>query len=99
MQLLVVSTKQGRILSISRLGDVGEMVSGIGRAGVVVGRGQQLHEIDVPDDFLQRPLLELHASMRVNVARGKAVLVPIKRRPTKRETARPSARRPRAKRK
>ncbi len=44
MQVQVVSDAQGRIISLSRLGDVGEQVSGIARAGVFPENDQQVLE-------------------------------------------------------
>ena len=79
MQILVVSNRQGRILSVSRLGDVGEMVSGVGRAGVFPQANQKVHQVEVPDKFLERSLLDLHSTMQVRVVKGRSELVPVER--------------------
>jgi hypothetical protein len=79
MQVLVVSNRQGRILSVSRLGDVGEMVSGVGRAGVFPEANQKVHEVEVPEQFTERSLLDLHSTMQVRVVKGRPSLVPVER--------------------
>ena len=86
MQVLVVADKQGKILSVSRLGDVGEMVSGVGRAGVFPLAGQVVHEVELPENLRSRPLLELHSTMQVQVVKGRPSLVPreLERKETKR---------------
>ncbi len=79
MQILVVHNRQGRILSVSRLGDVGEMVSGVARAGVFPQPNQKVHEVEVPDALRELSLLDLHSTMQVRVVKGRPSLVPVER--------------------
>jgi hypothetical protein len=78
VKVLVVSDNQGRIISISRPGDVGDAPSGIGAAGVVPMPGQRIDHVELPKEFESRPLLECHWGLRVEVKDGYVRLVPAK---------------------
>jgi hypothetical protein len=75
MKVSVVSDEQGRIVSVSKFGDVGEKVSGIMKAGVVPERGQTVHEVELPAELHQISLLELHTGFRIDSATGHPRLV------------------------
>jgi len=78
MRVHVVSDERGRIVSLSVPGDQ-RGVSGIVRAGVLPRPGQKVHVLDVPGEFEERPLLELHRVLRVDVTGRRAQLVPVER--------------------
>jgi hypothetical protein len=78
MRVIVVSDEQGRIISISRPGDVGDAVSGIGAAGIVPEQRQSLNYIQLPEELAERPLLELHTEFRVDTRGDVARLVSAK---------------------
>jgi hypothetical protein len=75
MKVHVVSDERGRIISLSVLGDL-RGVSGIGKAGVLPRAGQSGYVLDVPAEFADRPLLDLHRTLRVEASAGHARLVP-----------------------
>jgi hypothetical protein len=77
MKVYVVADAEGRIISISRLGDVGEQVSGIARAGVVPAPGQHAHLVELPEHLRGRPLLELHERLRLDTSHERPRLVPL----------------------
>jgi len=70
MKLTVVADQHGKIVSISKPGDVGEKVSGIMKANVVTGKGQTIHEIDVPRELETLSLLDIHAGYKVDLKKG-----------------------------
>jgi hypothetical protein len=75
MKVTVIADKQGKIISVSQFGDVGEKISGIAKAGVVPAAGQTVHEIDLSGELQQMPLLDLHKGFRVDTAAGQPRLV------------------------
>ena len=77
MKVHVVSDAEGRIISISRIGDVGEQVSGIARAGVVPAPGQHAYLVELAEHLRERPLLELHERMRLDTSHQRPRLVPV----------------------
>ena len=70
MKLSIVSDKQGKIVSITRPGDVGDKVSGIMKAGVEPARGHTVHEIDLPRELEKVNLLDIHKGYKVNLKKG-----------------------------
>ncbi len=77
MKVHVVSDAEGRIISISRLGDVGEQVSGIARAGVLAAPGQRAYVLELAEHLRDRPLLELHERLRLDISHDRPRLVPV----------------------
>jgi len=75
MRVQVVSTEQGRIVSISRLGDVGEQVSGIEKAGVFPDSGQRVDLVELDEKYQEVPLLELHQRLRLDTSHRQPRLV------------------------
>jgi len=75
MKLSIVSDKNGKIVSISRFGDVGDKVSGITKAGVASEPGHVVHEIDVPKELEKADLLDLHTGFKIDVSHGLGKLV------------------------
>ena len=74
MKVHVVSDDQGRIISLGIPGDV-RGVSGIGKAGVMPRAGQKTYMLEVPHEYRDHTLLDLHRTLRVEVAGNKARLV------------------------
>lgn len=75
MKLSIVSDQQGRILSISQFGDVGDKVSGITNAGISPEPGQSVHEIDLPQELEKVSLLDIHKGFKLDVSKGPGRLV------------------------
>jgi hypothetical protein len=75
MKLSIVSDKNGKIVSISRFGDVGEKVSGITKAGVAVEPGHIVHEVDLPHELEKANLLDLHTGFKIDLSHGPGKLV------------------------
>ena len=75
MKLNVVSDPQGKILSVSHFGDVGDKVSGITKAGVAVEPGQSVHEIDLPSELETLSLLDIHKDFKLDLSKGPGKLV------------------------
>jgi hypothetical protein len=73
MKLSIVADQQGNIISITQPGDVGDKVSGIMKAGVVVAQGQTLHEIDMPKELENTALLDIHKGFKVDLKKGTLV--------------------------
>ena len=78
MKVQVVSDYQGRIISLSRLEDIGHQPSGIGGAGIVPKPGQHVHYVDLPKELHERSLLDIHAEYRVLIKGDKVHLVSAK---------------------
>jgi hypothetical protein len=75
MKLDVVFDHEGRIVSLSIPGDTGPSPSGIESAGVVVAEGHAAHTLEVPAKLQQRPLVELHEALRVDITSPEPKLV------------------------
>jgi hypothetical protein len=78
MRVQVVSDHQGRIISLSKLEDIGHQPSGIGGAGIVAQPGQHVHFLDLPKELQLRSLLDIHGEFRVHVQGDKVHLVSAK---------------------
>lgn len=66
MKVLVVSDDQGRILSLSKSGDIGKQPSAIAEAGILPEPGQHVHYVDLPAGLEKKSLLDLHHELRVD---------------------------------
>ena len=75
MKLSIVSDQQGKILSISQFGDVGDKVSGITKAGISPEPGQSVHEIDLPQELEEVSLLDIHNGFKLDLSKGPGRLV------------------------
>lgn len=75
MNVHVVSDGTGRIVSLSVHGDTGPLLSGIANAGVILEKGQQLHVLNVPAEFQERPLVELTDLLKVDLSGSRPKLV------------------------
>jgi hypothetical protein len=75
MKVSVVTDQHGRIISVSRFGDVGEKVSGIAKAGVVPEHGHAVHEIELSGELERVSLLDIHKGFRIDSAAGHPRLV------------------------
>ena len=75
MVVHVVYDDQGRIVSIGKPGDVSGKPSGIGAAGVLAAPGQYFKTLELPKEFENEPLLNLHSRLRVEAAAGRVRLV------------------------
>lgn len=65
MNVIVVCEEQGKIISLSRLGEIADGSSGV--TGVAPLPGQFVHEIHLPEEFQKIPLLELHNKFCVDL--------------------------------
>jgi hypothetical protein len=75
MKVQVVHDFQGRIISISKPGDLGHAVSGIGNAGIVPEPNQTVQTIDLPQELVGKDLLEIHNTFRLDTTGGAVKLV------------------------
>jgi hypothetical protein len=74
MKVQVVSDERGRVISLSIPGDI-KGISGISKAGILPKIGQVVHTLQVPSEFEDLPLQELHRALRVEGIGDKARLV------------------------
>ena len=70
MKVSIVSDQKGNIVSVSKFGDIGDKISGIVKAGIVLEAGHTIHEIDLPAELEQSSLLDIHKGFRLDVATG-----------------------------
>ena len=70
----ILADRNGKIVSVSQFGDVGDKISGIVRAGITAEEGQTMHEIELPKDLENASLLEIHEGFTIQVSHGKAHL-------------------------
>lgn len=75
MKLSIVTDQQGKIISVSHFGDVGDKVSGITKAGISPEPGHKIHEIDLPKELEATSLLDLHKGFRIDLSKGPGRLV------------------------
>ena len=71
MKTAILHDEHGKILSVSKVGDLKAAGSKFARVGMVPGPGQRLVEIELSAEDEKRPLRELHAAYRVDVASSK----------------------------
>jgi hypothetical protein len=69
----ILHDEHGRILSVSKVGNLKAAGSKFTRVGIVPGPGQRLIEIELSKADEKRTLRELHTGYRVDVASGKLV--------------------------
>ena len=67
MKALVIHDDQGRIISVSRPGDVGDEPSGIAGAGILPEPGQYANYVELPEKLKDEQFLDLHKDFRVEV--------------------------------
>lgn len=73
MKAAVLHDEHGRILSVSKVGDLKAAGSKFSRVGMIPGPGQRLIEVEMSKEDDKRPLRELHAAYRVDTASSKLV--------------------------
>ena len=73
MKTTILHDEHGKILSVAKVGDFKGAGSKFARVGMVPGPGQRLVEIELSDADHKRPLHELHAHYRIDVATAKLV--------------------------
>jgi hypothetical protein len=73
MKTTILHDEHGRILSISKVGELTAAGSKFMRVGMVPAAGQRLLELELSSEDEQRSLSDLHRSYRVDVAGQKLV--------------------------
>ena len=73
MKATILHDEHGRILAISKVGDLKKSGSKFDRVGMVPGAGQWKLDVELSADHEKRPLRELHTEFRVDVASSKLV--------------------------
>jgi hypothetical protein len=66
MKASVLHDGEGRILAIAKVPNLNAAGSKFTQAGIVPHEGQSLVEVDLSTEDSQRPLLELHETLRVD---------------------------------
>lgn len=75
MKLSIVSDQNGKIISISQFGDVGDKISGITKAGISPEPGQSVHEIDLPQELESVSILDIHKGFKLDLSKGPGQLI------------------------
>jgi hypothetical protein len=73
MKATIIHDEHGRIISISKIGDLKEAGSKFVKVGLVPGKGQRLIEIELNRELDRKTLLDLHKEFRIDVANSKLV--------------------------
>jgi hypothetical protein len=73
MKTTILHDEHGKILSVSKVGDLKAAGSKFTKVGMVPGPGQKLAEIELSGEDEKLPMSELHARYRVDVASAKLV--------------------------
>jgi hypothetical protein len=73
MKTTILHDEHGKILSVSRVGDLAAAGSKFTRVGMVPGQGQRLIEVDLSAEDEKRSLGELHSAYRVDLTAAKLV--------------------------
>jgi hypothetical protein len=73
MKTTILHDEHGRIVSVSKVGDLKAAGSKFTKVGMIPGPGQKLVEIELSDEDEKLPLSELHGLYRVDVASAKLV--------------------------
>lgn len=81
MQLTVISDLHGKIISISKLADLGAQPSGIIKSGVIQKENQQVHYIKFTPELIKEPLLKIHSECCVVRKGSRSLLVKIRQEP------------------
>jgi hypothetical protein len=75
---IIVSDIEGKILSVTKLADVGPNPSGIISVTVVPQKGQRIHQIALEPEFLKGSLINIHDSRTVEKTGRKVQLKRLK---------------------
>ncbi len=73
MKATILYDEHGRIVAISKIGDLKEAGSKFDKAGVIPGVGQRALEVDLSSELESLPLRELHEQHRIDVITLKLV--------------------------
>lgn len=73
MKASVLHDEQGKIIAISKIGDLKLTGSKFTKVGMVPGRGQRVIETELSGEDDARSLSELHEGYRVDIATSKLV--------------------------
>jgi hypothetical protein len=73
MKATILHDEHGRIIAISRIGDLKKAGSKFVEVGMIPGAGQRMLEIELSGKVEGRSLLELHKEYRVDLATSKLV--------------------------
>jgi hypothetical protein len=71
MKATVLHDEHGKIIAISKIGNLKESGSKFTKVGMVAGPGQGMIETELSPEDDARPLRELHTAYRVDVATSK----------------------------
>jgi hypothetical protein len=66
MKVTILHDEHGRIISVSKIGDLKKAGSKFVKVGMLPGPGQWVLEIDLSGDLERKPLLELHNEYHVD---------------------------------
>jgi hypothetical protein len=73
MKATILHDEHGRIIAISKIGDLKESGSKFAKVGMLPGPGQRMLETELSEKDERLPLRELHSEYRVDSAAGKLV--------------------------
>jgi hypothetical protein len=76
MRAVVVSDARGKILAIGKLQEVGGQLSGITEISAMPIEGQQVHQLELPPELMERSLREVIAEYRINREGERVQLIP-----------------------
>ena len=75
MKVIVISNLQGKIISITKLIDIGAQPSGIVNAGVLPKKDQRVDYIDLPPKLSKESSFKIHTNYHVKLKKARPVLV------------------------
>jgi hypothetical protein len=73
MKIGVLHDERGKIIALSKVGDLQAAGSEFTRVGMLPGKGQQVREIELGGEHEGKSLLELHNECHVHLATSKLV--------------------------
>jgi hypothetical protein len=71
MKISVLHDRDGEIIALSKVGDLGAVGSKFTQVGMQPGEGQNLLEIELSEEQERKSLLELHNEHRVDLSTSK----------------------------
>jgi hypothetical protein len=73
MKATILHDEHGRIIAISKIGDLKKAGSKFVNVGMVPGKGQRALEVDLSKELASRPLRELHDQYHLDMVTSKLV--------------------------
>jgi hypothetical protein len=73
MKATILHDEHGKVIAVSKIGDLKEAGSKFTKVGMIPGKGQRMLEVELSGDEANRSILEIHTEYVVDVRNAKLV--------------------------